>query len=137
MALVKWAIQEEVDAAKEKISKEFLDRFDEFLQDVPNGGTWDFGKKYGFTLTEKGIQDHSKDTIKNLMWFQSRVFSGRYIPDWEKAGYNRYVIWDLANQGFLSLQEYSNWNARATGRTSFYYINQKVAKEIYKRRKQQ
>ena len=135
MANAMWASQDEALAAKEAISREFLERFREFLQDVPNGGTWDFGKKYGFTLTEKGIQDHSKDTIKNLMWFQSRVFSGRYIPDWEKAGYSRKVIWDLANQGFLSCQEYSNWNARATGRTSFYYISQKVAKEIYKSEK--
>lgn len=124
--------QEEVRIAKEAIGKEFLQRFDEFLHDVPNGESRDFGKKYGFTLTQEGIEEHKKDTIKNLMWFQSRVFSGRYLPDWERQGFNRYVIWDLANQGFLSNQEFSNYQARATGRTSFYYISQKVAKELYK-----
>lgn len=128
-------VLKEVEDAKQKIADEFISKYYEFLADVPNGESNDFGWKYGFKFTDEGKADHSKDTIKNLCWFQSRVFSGRFIPEWEKAGYSKYTIWELSNQGFLSWQEYSNWQARATGRTSFYYISQKTAKEIYKARK--
>lgn len=126
--------QEELDAAKEAIAKEFIDSYYEFLEEVRSGKsqTIEFGRKYGFTLTDEGVKDRSKDSAKTLVWFQSRVFSGRWLQDWEAVGYSRYLIWELYKQGFLSNKEYYNWNARATGRTSFYYVSQKVAKEIYK-----
>lgn len=126
--------QEEVNAAKEAIASEFINSYYDFLGEVRNGysQTMEFGKKYGFTLTDEGVETHSKDSLKNLAWYQSRVFSGRWLQDWEAVGYNRFLIWELARQGFLSEKEYSNWNARATGRTSFFFISQKTAKEIYK-----
>lgn len=127
--------EEEIAKAKERISKEFIGRYNEFMNDLPNGDTVEFGRKYGVRLTAEGIQEHSKDCLKNIAWFQKWIFSGRWLPAWEKEGFNRYQIWALNKQGFLSYQEYSNWNARATGKTDFYYISQKTAKEIYKESK--
>lgn len=127
--------EEEIAKAKEKISSEFINRYNDFMRDLPNGDTIEFGRKYGIRLTEEGIQEHSKDNLKNVSWFQQWIFSGRWLPEWEREGFNRYQIWALNKQGFLSHQEYSNWNARATGKTDYYYISQKIAKEIYKESK--
>ena len=120
------------EEAKRKIADEFMGAYHEFLADIADAESIEFGKKYGFTMTSEGIKNHSKDTLKNLMWFQQRVFTGRYLPAWEKVGYDRKVIWQLNKEGWLAYQYYSNWNARATGRTDFYYIPQKTAREIYK-----
>ena len=127
-----WCTPEEVQAAKDRIKEEFIDRYYDFLKDVPNGETKEFGTKYGILLTEEGIRNHSRDTMKNMLWFQQRIFNGRWLPLWVKEGYSKQVIWDLCNKGFLSYQMYSNGMARASNRTDFYYISQRVAKEIYK-----
>lgn len=126
----------DVNEAKAQISKEFIDRFYEFIEDVKTMDVThvgEFGKKYGILLRDESVRvKHSKDTQTNLLWFQSNIFSGRWSQAWEKAGYDRRVIWELHSSGFLSLQEYYNGTARATGRTAFYYINQANAKIIYK-----
>lgn len=127
-----------LDEARVKIEREFIDGYYEFLEDV---NTWDpedpngFGKKYGFVGNERFKELHGKDTQKNLLWYQGHVFTGRYLPAWEKIGYDRRFIYDLHRSGFLSYQYYSNWMARATGQTDFYYINQAIAKTIYKKYK--
>ena len=124
----------EVKNARDRITTEFINGYYDFIHhEIKNGMTKEFGKKYGFILRdEETIKKHSKDTLKNLMWYQQTVFSGRWLQGWEKEGYNRSVIWKLHDEGFLSLNEYSNWNARATGCTLFFFISQKVAREIYK-----
>ena len=130
-----WSTPEQVEEARNSIKAEFINRYYEFLEDVPNGGTMEFGRKYGILLTEDGIKNHSKDTMKNLLWYQQNIFSGRWLPKWVEAGYSKHVIWDLSNEGFLSYQMYSNHMARATGRTDWYYISQRVARDIYKEHK--
>lgn len=119
--------------AKAKIGDEFIRRFYEWLDDYDNMPDREYGRKYGWL---KNPEVESKDNIKSLIRFQKYIFSGRWLPEWEREGYERNTIWDLNREGFLSYQEYSNWNARATGRTDFYYISQKTAKEIYKASKE-
>lgn len=125
-----------VNEAKAQISKELIDRFYEFIEDVKTMDVThpgEFGKKYGILLRDESVRvKRSKDTQTNLLWFQSNIFCGRWSQAWEKAGYDRRVIWELHRSGFLSLNEYYNSMARATGRTCFYYINQANAKIIYK-----
>jgi HSP90 family molecular chaperone len=125
-----------VEEAKAQISKEFIDKFYEFLEDVKTMDVihvGEFGKKYGILLRDEAARvKHSKDTQTNLLWFQSNIFSGRWSQAWEKVGYDRQVIYELHKAGFLSLQEYYSSMARASGRTCFYYINQANAKLIYK-----
>lgn len=130
-----WSTPEEIEQAKARITEEFISRYYEFLEDVPNGGSKEFGWKYGILLTEEGIRNHSKDTMKNLIWFQQNIFTGRWLPMWVKEGYTKNVIWDLNNEGFLSYQVYSNGMARASNRTDWYYIPQRIAKEIYREHK--
>lgn len=121
--------------AKERITQEFVNKYYEFLEDVPNGGSKEFGKKYGILLTDEGIAHHKKDTMKNFLWYQQNIFTGRYIHGWEEAGYSKCVIWDLYHDGFFAYTYYSNYRARSTGRSEWYYIPQRVAKEIYKANK--
>ena len=129
---------EQLQAAKEKIAAEFMSRYNEFRADVAKyGETVEFGRKYGIFFQDKETAEkYGKDTQKNLCYFQQRIFTGRWLPEWERAGYDRQVIWQLAVDGFLSYQEYSNWMARHTGKTQFYYISQRIAKEIYKAAKE-
>lgn len=129
------------DEAKAKIEKEFIDRYYEFLEDVNTMDLMDlsrngFGWKYGILGGENFKALHGKDTQKNMLWFQTHIFSGRWSYAWEEAGYDRKMIWALHRDGFLSLQYYTNGRARATGKTDFYYINQANAKVIYKKYKQ-
>ena len=118
--------------AKAKIKKEFIERFYQWLDDEKNLSPNDYGWKYGW---QKGDVLH-QDNLKSVMTFQKYMFSGRWLPDWEKAGYDSRIIWDLNKEGFLSYQMYSNWMARNTGKTDFFFMSQKTAKEIYKEYKQ-
>lgn len=115
--------------AKEKICAEFIDKFHEWISDYADMPDAEYGRKYGW---QKNPEIPAKNDMKSLMRFQKYIFSGMWLPAWEKAGYERNVIWDLHREGFLSYQMYSNWTARHTGRTDFYYISQKTAKDIYK-----
>ena len=118
-----------INEAKERISEEFMSKYREWLKDYAEMTERDYGKKYGW---QKNPEIEAKDNLKSVIRFQKYIFSGRWLPEWEKAGYDRETIWQLSREKFLSNQEYSNWNARMTGRTSFYYISQAKAKEIYK-----
>ena len=123
--------------ARAAIATEFMNGFYEFLADVKAYGNgsfdpWDFGMKYGYKLTESGIKEHSKDTQKNMLWYQAHIFSGRHTHGWEKAGYSAKVIWELWHEGFLSHDDCWSHKARIMGKTDFYYISQGTAKQIYK-----
>lgn len=118
--------------ARAQISEEFMSMFHGWLQDYAEMPDLDYGRKYGW---QKNPEVEAKDNIKSLVRFQKYIFAGRWLPEWEKKGYDRKTIWDLNRDGFLSYQMYSNWNARASGKTDFYYISQKTAKEIYKESK--
>lgn len=121
-----------VEEAKVMIKEEFIRKYYEFLADVPNGTSYDFGRKYGIMLTENGVKKHIKDNLANLKWFQQNIFTGRWIQGWEKAGYEKSLIRALHNEGFLSYQGYYNHSARASGRTEWYFIPQRTATAIYK-----
>lgn len=122
------------EEAIKKIEQEFIDRFYEFINDVNTmeDGNRDFGMKYGYHLNDAMRKEHGKNTQGNLLWFQTHIYSGRWLPDWIKAGFEIETICELSRSGFLSHNYYCNWNARATGHTNFYYISQATAKEIYK-----
>lgn len=119
---------------KTRIKQEFMDRYAQWLSDRFDLNDHDYGWKYGWQKSEKLL--NLKDNLQAVIFFQKYIFSGRYLPAWEKEGYDRKEIWRLSREGFLSNKEYSDWEARATGRTSFYYISQNTAKMIYKEMKQ-
>ena len=123
-----------IEEAKKKIELGFIERYYEFLKDVNEKeiNDKDFGWKYGYVLTNDMKQKFSKDTQANLIWFQSHIFSGCWLPAWEQSGFERNIIFELHRIGFLSYQWYRNYMARCTGKTDFYYISQATAKEIYK-----
>lgn len=117
-----------VREARVRIAQEFMDKFYEWLDDLDKMPDYEYGRKYGWQKSQKAI----KDNLKGVTTFQKYIFSGRWLPQWERAGYDKSDIWELSREKFLSNVEYSNWEARQTGRTSFYFISQARAKEIYK-----
>ena len=114
--------------AKERISLELMDSFREWLRDWDEMEKYEFMRKYYYG---KG-QNKPKYNFEWLKHFMNYEFCGRWLPAWEKVGYPREIIWDLNREGWLSYKAYSNWNARATGRTSWYFISQRTAREIWK-----
>ena len=117
--------------AKERISLELMDSFREWISDYDAMTDYDFMRKYTYG---KG-KEKPKYPFESLKHFMNYEFGGRWLPHWIKEGYPREVIWALHREAWLSLQEYSNWNARATGRTAFYYLSQRTAREIWKANK--
>ena len=117
------------DEARVKISEEFMNRFYQWIADYAEMPDKDYGWKYGF-LKNPNIE--AEDSINSLIRFQKYIFNGRWLPDWDRIGYDKHVIWELNREGFLSHQMYSNWTARHSGQTDFFYISQKTAKEIYR-----
>ena len=116
---------------KLSIGKDFINKYIEWLNDHnnPEMTDRDYGWKYGWG---RGASE-MKDTQKSMLWFQSHVFSGRYISDWKKEfGIELRTLVELHRDGFLSYDYCSSWKARQLGKTDFYYISQKKAKEIYK-----
>lgn len=123
----------ELKEAKMQIAQDFINQYYGFLNDIKTMESKDFGRKYGWQLESiKASTGNGKDNQKSLIKFQSLIYSGHWLPEWVRLGYSKQVIWDLNRAGFLSYQMYSNWNARATGRTDFYYISQEKAKAIHK-----
>jgi len=120
------------DEAKKSIAKEFISKYLEWIADYNNTELTasDYGRKYGYSRSEE--TKTQKDTQANLVWFQANIYSGKYIGGWERVGYEKSMIYNLHQMGFLSYQYYSNYQARQTGHSDFYYINQAKAKEIYK-----
>ena len=123
-----------IEETRVKIEQEFMNRFYEFINDVNEKeiNDRDFGWKYGYVLTESMKKKFSKGTQSNLMWFQSHIFSGKYLQQWKADGINPI---ELHRIGFLSYDYCSSHKARMLGKTDFYYISQATAKEIYKAHK--
>ena len=119
--------------AKARIKEEFMTIYYEWLNDRNELSEKDYGMKYGWQKSDKLM--NLKDNLTAVTFFQKYIFTGRWLPAWEKMGYERKAIWELNREGFLSYQMYSNWTARHTGRTDFFFISQKTAKEIYKEAK--
>ena len=122
-----------LEEAKKKISEEFMQRYYQFINDLTEMENLDFGRKYGFWIPDEFKDKHLKDNQSNIIYFQKNVFSGRWLPIWEKEGFNwSEHLLPMIREGFLSQQQYSNYMARATGKTCFIFISQKTAKDIYK-----
>lgn len=117
----------EIKEAKMKIAKEFIAKYLEWLSDHNNAemSAHEYGKKYGWGRFAEQV----KDTQKSMLWFQSHVFSGKYVRQWREEGIEPF---ELHRAGFLSYDYCSSWKARQLGKTDFFYINQNKAKEIYK-----
>lgn len=116
-----------INEAKIKVASEFISKYKGFLNDLKTLSENEIGHKYGY-LFSKDL----KDTQKTMLIFQRKVFSGRYLPAWERAGIDRNTVWELHRIGFFSHDLSQSWMAHKTGKTDFYYINQAKAKEIYK-----
>lgn len=114
--------------AKESICKEFISRYYEWLKDVEEMPEREYGEKYCWGKP----QNVTKDNMEAVKFFQKYMFAGRFLPAWEKAGYDKQTIWQLHRDGFLSYDYNSSWQARMMGKQDFYYISQARAKEIYK-----
>lgn len=118
--------------AREAIKKEFMDGFYEWLKDEAEMPDDEYGRKYGWG---KGTTKH-KDNFDGVKVYMEYVFAGRYLPGWERAGYSREVIYELHREGFLSYKWYQSYQARIRGKSDWYFISQKVARQIYKDSKQ-
>lgn len=118
--------------AKSRIKEEFIARYYTWLEDEKNLTDEEFGRKYGWG---RGESSPHKDNQKTVGIFQKYFFSGRWIQAWEKAGYEKRTIWQLHDEGFLSYDYHYSSQAKALGKTEFFYISQKTAKEIYKEAK--
>lgn len=117
-----------IEEAREAIKQEFMEGFYEWLKDEREMSEDDYGRKYGYG---KGTTVH-EDNWESVKVYREYFFGGRYLPAWERAGYSREAIWQLKQDGFLSYKEYSNWNARARGKTDWFFISLKTARQIYK-----
>lgn len=117
-----------LEEAKAKIGQELISGFREWLNDLETLPEDEYGRKYGWG---KGAVKQT-DSYKSLKVYMEYFFTGRYLHGWVNAGYEKETIYELNREGFLSYQNYSNWKARQTGRTEWYYIPQRTAKEIYK-----
>ena len=120
----------EIREAKMQIAKEFISKYTEWLNDYNNPEMLEreYGKKYGWGKDTVEM----KDTQKSMLWFQSHVFSGKYISNWKNDGIDLPTLVELHRSGFLSYDYCSSHRARMLGKTDFYYSNQAKAKEIYK-----
>lgn len=120
----------EIKEAKLKIATEFITKYLEWLNDYnnPEMSDRDLGWKYGWRRNAETV----KDMQKTMLWFQSHVFSGKYIHQWKKDGIDLQTLIELHRSGFLSYDCCTSHQARMLGKTDFYYISQNKAKEIYK-----
>ena len=117
------------EEAKNAIKAEFISRYYEWLEDWNSLTEDDFNSKYP---NGRGEDTHLKDNQKSVRIFQKYFFQGRWIQAWESAGYEKKTIYALNDDGFLSYECYTSHHARTIGRTEFFYISQKTAKEIWK-----
>lgn len=120
----------QIECAKERISILFMEKFYDFISDVKaTGGIGDeFGNKYGIILKQECADNKTKNTISNILWFRSKIFSGGNIDFWIKNGFEKEIIWALVRDGFLAEYEVGYKNV-------FYYIKADIAKNIFKKYK--
>ena len=122
----------QINEAKEKVSKIFMDKFYEFIDDVKetNGQGKDFAWKYGFTIRPEFVEKYTKNTITTVTKFASKVFDGGTIDFWTKQGIQKEMIWELVAEGFLSRN--SPWRSNSK---TFYFLKQDTVKKIFKQYK--
>ena len=109
-----------------------MERFYEWLKDEAEMPEKEYGRKYGYGKSEIP----HKDNLKGLTVFTKYFGFAGYGKDLKKAGYEMNEIWQLKQEGFLSYTFYSNYTARSLKEQDWYYISQRVAREIYKETKE-
>lgn len=119
----------QINEAKEKISKIFMDKFYEFIDDVENtrGDGKDFAWKYGFTIRPEFVEKWTKNTMTNATKFASQVFNGGTIDFWTNNGFTKEMIWELVADEFLS--QSTGWRSNSK---TFYFLSQDTIKKIFK-----
>lgn len=115
--------------AKAKIIEEMREGFLEWLKDLDELSENDFRAKYGWIVNKE--KKYGKD-LKSFLVFRKYFFAGRYIQYWEKAGYTKQAIYALHDEKWLSYKFYSNYRAISCGRSEWYFIPIRTAKEIWK-----
>ena len=116
---------------KERIISDFITRYYQWHQDLKDMPERDYGLKDMYCKPKEEM----KDNMKALMYFHSHIFCGRWLQNWERDGYAWDDLFPLIKDGFLSHKNYWGRNARMTGHYNWIWINQKMAKEIYKERR--
>lgn len=124
-----------VTETKERIEREFMQNYYEWLKDVNEMPDRDFTDKYtiGKSQEEKG---GLKDNQKAVICFQRR-FGEKRLTTYERNGYDSDDLLELSRQGFLTHKYYWGRQARSYGYAGVWFIiSQKVAKQIYKEYKE-
>jgi len=65
------------------------------------------------------------------MWFRDNMYEGQWSFGWNKLGIRKEVLWALARDKFFSHKQYSNWDARNTGKTDWYFMSKQNTKKMY------
>lgn len=112
-----------VPEAKELIKKDFMDRYNTWMQDRFDLNDHDYGWKYGWQKSEKLMS--LKDNLTAVAMFQKYIYPVRRDEKFaSEVGIAKEVVWELSHEKWLSSVQ-KKWELR-------YYINQKTAKEIWK-----
>lgn len=114
--------------AKERITSEFIRRFDEWFDDLHNLPDAEYGRKYGWRKTEKVL--NFKKNQAAYIYFQSYIWCG-YAEwgMWLHDGYDRDTLNALTEEKFLSYEQ-KKW-------IGYCFISQATAKQIYRDRRTQ
>jgi len=123
-----WTDQERMDKALAVIKLEFIRRYGNWLVDQVTMENREYGRKYGWVKPETPYGD----SLKAVVYFQKNIYDGHWLQDWEKMGVEKEVLWDLTAAGEISMKQWTNRQARYSGRTDKFFFSQKKAKEIWK-----
>lgn len=119
------------EEARAALQKDFMSRYTQWLEDYNNTGMdeKEYGHKYGWSRSP--VIPVMKDSIKAVVSFQKYMEHPRTADQISRdTGVNRENVWALRRDGWLSAED-SNRN-----RATYYWVNQKTAKEIWKAAKE-
>lgn len=112
--------------AKERITSEFIRRYDEWFADLTNLSDMEYGRKYGWCKTDKVMKDNQESYI----YFHKYIFCGyAEWTMWLGNGYDRDILIALLDEKFLAMKKIK-W-------TTYCFISQATAKQIYRDRRTQ
>lgn len=115
------------EEAKALIIKEVMERYEIWMKDRFELDDMAYGKKYGWQKSEKLMS--LKDNLTAVTFFQKYIFCGKTEAGWKESGIEPRTIWSLAAEGWLSR------NDGHYKRPTYYYLSQKMMKEIWKEEK--
>lgn len=111
--------------AKGIIKQDFMKRYEEWLTDLREMNDHDFGWKYGWCRTGK-IKE-AKDNLNGVATFQKYFDKMRTFMEFKAIGIDRETASALAREKWLS-EAREKWEV-------YYFVSQRVAKEIWKEAK--